>query len=104
MSYDKKFREKTIEYYEKGNTYRETAETFVIAVSTLTEWIRRKREEGELERKYRSYKTKINKEELSKYLREYPDAYQAEISKYFNCSVSTVCKTLKQLKITRKKK
>lgn len=103
MRYDKKFREKTIEYYEKGHTYKETSNIFGISTNTLSLWLKQKRETGSLERKYRFYESKIGEEDLNKYLKENSSAYQSEMAKYFNCDTSTVCRRLKRLKITRKK-
>lgn len=104
MSYDKKFREKTIEYYEKGHTYKETSKIFGISTNTLSLWLKQKRETGSLERKYRLYESKIKENDLNKYIKENPQAYQSEIAEYFNCDISTVCRRLKRLKITRKKR
>lgn len=104
MSYDKKFRKKAIEYYEKGHTYKETSEAYGISPNTLNTWLKQKREEGSYDRKYRTYETKINEAELNAYLKENPSAYQAEMAEHFNCDISTVCRTLKRLKITRKKR
>lgn len=74
MSYDKKFREKAIEYYEKEHTYKETANIFEISTNTLSLWLKQKRETGSLKRKYRFYESKICEEDLNKYLKENPSA------------------------------
>jgi len=104
MSYDVKFRKRTIEYHEAGNSIRKTAKIFGISKNTLEKWLKQQRETGELNRKYRSYKTAINKEELLSYLQASPDAYQAEIAEHFGCHQSVVSRTMKRLRITRKKR
>jgi transposase len=103
MSYNEKYRKKAIEYHEKGHSIRLTAETFGISANTLGVWLKKYRESGDLGRKYRAYKPAINEEELLKYLKENPDAYQKEIGEHFGRDQSVVCRTLKRLKITRKK-
>ena len=104
MSYDKKFRERAIEYHKEGNSVRATASTFGISPNTLSKWLSQYRESGELGRKYRFYKTAINEEELLRYIEANPSAYQSEIGEYFGCHQSVVCRTLKRFKITRKKR
>jgi transposase len=104
MSYEVKFRKRAIEYRKEGNSIRKTSETFGISTNTLNKWLNQHRETGELERKYRTYKTAISEEELLSYLQANPGAYQSEIGEHFGCHQSVVCRTLKRLKITRKKR
>ncbi|MDR1067600.1 MAG: transposase, partial [Clostridiales bacterium] len=40
MSYDKKYRKRTIEYHEEGHSIRETAKTFGISPNTLNAWLK----------------------------------------------------------------
>jgi transposase len=104
MSYDEKFRKRTIEYHEQGHSTRQTAATFGISPNTLNTWLKQYRTSGELKRKYRSYKSSINEEELLAYLKVNPSAYQSEIGEHFGCHQSVVCRILKRFKITRKKR
>lgn len=46
---------------------------------------------------------KIDPEKLHSYVAEYPQAYQSEMAKEFQCSESGIRNALKRLKITRKK-
>jgi len=104
MSYDVKFKKRTIEYHKEGNSIRKTAKIFGISKTTLEKLLKQQRETGELKRKYRSYKTVINEEEPLSYLELNPDAYQSEIAEHFGCHQSVVSRTLKRCKITRKKR
>ena len=104
MSYNEKYRKRAIEYHEEGHSIRLTAKTFGISTNTLNTWLRKYRENGELGRKYRSYKGVIDEDDLLAYLKSNPDAYQKEIGEHFGCHQSVVCRTLKRLKITRKKR
>jgi transposase len=109
MGYDKKYWKRTIEYHEEGHSIRETAKTFGISPNTLNAWLKQYRDSGELDRKYRSYKTDVSEEEPLAYLKVNPDAYQSEIGERFGCHhygrhQSVICRTLKRFNITRKKR
>ena len=106
MSYDKKHKEKVIEYLEKGNTQEETAKTFGIGTTTIKEWKKQLAKTGNLEKKAtRNRKSpKIPREKLEAYITEKPEAYLSEIAKAFNCTGEGVRKAMKKLKITRKKR
>jgi len=104
MSYEVKFRKRAIEYHKEGNSLVKTAKTFGISATALKTWLKQQRETGELERKYRTYKTAINEEELLLFLQANPGAYQFEVGEHFGCHQSVVCRTMKRLNITRKKR
>jgi len=53
MSYDVKFRKRTIEYHKERNSIRKTAKIFGISKNTLEKWLKQQGETGGLERKYR---------------------------------------------------
>lgn len=105
MSYSEDFRKRTIEYRQEGNTLEKTSKTFKVSITTIRDWEKKLREEGNLKAKVpnRSFK-KIDPEKLRKYIEEKPDAYLREIAQEFGCCISAVRKALKRLKITRKKK
>ena len=48
MSYPVKYRERTIEYRQEGHTLGETSKTFEVAVTTIREWEKQLKEEGDL--------------------------------------------------------
>lgn len=105
MSYDKKFRERTIEYLESGHTYRETAQLFGISPNTLATWVKKQKETGTLQDAPRQHKPrKITAEGLQAYLDKHPDAYQSEIAEHFNCKQASVSRYLKRHGYTRKKR
>lgn len=61
--------------------------------------------QGNLDNKPRGeYFKKIDPEKLAAYLEELPDAYLYEIAAIFNCSSAAVCKALKRLGYTHKKR
>ncbi len=97
-------RKRTIEYREEGHTLEETRKTFKVSIKTIRTWEKKLKEEGTLAKKplNRSFK-KINPDKLIEYVKEHPDAYLREIAEEFSCSINAISKTLKRLKITRKK-
>lgn len=104
MSYDIKFRQKVLEYLDKGHTQKEAAETFSVSTSTIWEWKSQLKEKGTLApKKRRETWRKIDPEKLRKFVEEHPDAYQHEIATVFGVRLSSIQEALKRLKITRKK-
>jgi transposase len=104
MAYDKKYKIQAIKYHEEGNSRRKTAKTFGISPNTLNTWINQYRTKGEFTVKARVYSHKISEQNMLAYLEDNPDAYQSEMSEYFKTSQSTIHRTLKRHKITRKKR
>ena len=103
MSYDIKFRERTLAYYEKGHGWDATIETFAISGSTLLSWLKKSDASSLADVPSKSYPRKIPNDELRSYVADHPDAYQSEMTEYFDCSQQAICKALKRIGITRKK-
>jgi transposase len=100
MKYTIEFRQKVIATKEKyGLTLRETARRFDISERALLRWNKR----IEPIRKY-NVKNRINLELLKQDVEAYPDAYQYERAERLKSSQSSVCRGLKELGITYKKK
>ena len=105
MSYDRKYRQRTIEYRKEGHTLEETSRVFKVSVSTILDWTKLYQETGGFEKRplNRSFK-KIDPARLESYVSEHPDAYLTEIAEVFCCGESAIRKALKKLGITRKKR
>ena len=104
MAYEEKYRRRAIDYMAEGHSYRATAETFRVSISTLLEWKSQLKETGSLASKKRKETwRKIDPEKLRKYVEEHPDAYLKEIAAHFKCRIYAVEKALARLKISRKK-
>jgi transposase len=104
MSYDIKYRQRAIEYWEAGHTKAETASVFKVGTTTLQTWKSKLKETGTLEPMKRSGTwRKIEPKKLKEYLKQHPDAYLKEIAEEFSCSDVAVLKALRRLKISRKK-
>jgi len=105
MSYDIRYKKRTIEYHEEGNSIRKTAKTFGISPNTLNTWLKEYREHGKFPIKPRpANNTKLSEEALLAYFAENDDSYQEEAAKHFGVSQSGISRALKRLKITRKKR
>jgi len=105
MAYDNKYRIRAVEYRKEGHTIHQTCKTFKIGETTLKRWVKKYDETGEIKDKphKRTFK-KINPAKLEAHMETNPDAYLSEIAKVFLCSEEAVRKSLKKLKITRKKR
>jgi len=105
MAYEKKFKERVLEYLTEGHTERETATVFKVGRSSIQNWKKAIAKTGSLEVKKRNRRAKkLPLEDLEAYVSMHPDAYLSEIGEHFNCSGEAVRKALKKLKITRKKR
>jgi len=104
MAYDRKYREKVLNYIAKGHTIQEAHEVFEVGTTTIKEWKKLQRETGKLEKRELNRKpTKICHDRLEAYITEHPDSYLRELAAEFNCANSTMFYALRRLKMTRKK-
>ena len=104
MSYDIKYRERALDYWEEGHSKKETAKVFKVGTTTLLAWKAHLKESGSLvPKKRRETWRKIEPERLKEYVSQHPDVYLKEIAQEFNCSVNAISLALRRLKITRKK-
>ena len=105
MAYDKKYRERTLEYRREGHTLEETHKVFKVSISTILDWEKQLKELGHLEKKELNRpQKKVDLELLREYNKNNPDAYLEEIAQHFGCSDTAICNAFKKLKITRKKR
>jgi transposase len=104
MSYDEKFRQRAMEYWDEGHSKRETAEVFKVGTTTLQKWKKQLTETGGMKvKKRRETWRKLEPSRLEEYVKQHPDAYLKEIAEAFGCSDVAVLMALRRLKITRKK-
>ncbi len=83
MAYSIDFREKTLKHFALHGNLSLTTRTFGITNRTLYQWLTLKQETGSLQHQVKGGNhTKVNKEELLRYVAEHPDAYQYEIAQY----------------------
>ena len=104
MSYDIKYRQRAMEYWQDGHSKKATMSAFKVSSTTLQRWKMQLKESGGLSSKKRVETwRKIDPEKLKEYNNEHPDAYLEEIAKEFGCTEAAVRKAFKRLGITRKK-
>ena len=105
MSYSKDLRERAVKYYKSGHTLKETSEIFVAGINTISHWVKKYKETGDLSNKLlkRGFK-KIDPKKLALFIEENPDAFLRETAEEFGCNIEAVRKAIKRLGITRKKR
>lgn len=104
MSYDIKYRQRAIEYWQEGHSKLATAEVFKVSPTTLQTWKSLLKETGTMApQKRRETWKKIDPTRLKEYVEQHPDAYLQEIADEFGCTDMGIYKALKRLAITRKK-
>ena len=104
MSYDIKFRQRALAYWDAGHSKKETAAVFQVGTTTLQKWKSQLKETGTLApKKRRETWRKLEPSKLKAYLEHHPDAYLREIAEEFACSDVAVLKALRRMSISRKK-
>ncbi|MDR3051257.1 MAG: transposase [Oscillospiraceae bacterium] len=104
MSYDIKYRQRAIDYWNAGHSKKETSAVFKVGSTTLQAWKSQLKETGTLAPKVRRQTwRKVDPKKLKEYLKEHPDAYLREIAEVFLCTEVAIFKALKRLRISRKK-
>lgn len=105
MSYSNDLRKKIIEFIDKGNSVAEASKVFGITKPTIYRWLKKLKYEGSLSDKppKRTWK-KIDPKRLIVFVKQYPDFTLSEYAKHFKTSAMAICRSLKKLKITRKKR
>jgi transposase len=104
MAYNKKYRNRALEFKANGHTFKELKEVFGIDNKTHDKWKKQLEETGALGTNYPKTRTrKISKEELERIVKENPTAFLYEIAGKLSCSKEAVFYALKRHKITLKK-
>ena len=104
MSYSLDLRKRVLKYLEKGNTQKEASVIFEVSPKTVTNWVKRNKE-NKLSPKVRENKPrKIDNDQLIEYIKKNSDAYLREIAQEFRVTIQAVFYACKRLKITLKKR
>jgi transposase len=105
MAYSKDFRQRAIEYMEKGHSEKELQEAFGIRATNVRRWRKLLSKSGSLKPQYReTRRRKIDGEKLKQAVERKPDATLAELAAQFNCTSPSIHAALKRQKITVKKR
>ena len=104
MAYSLDMRQRALELLKEGKTKKEVSKMLGVGRTSLLRWSKRE-SKGKLAATYPKTRGgfRVYDEKLKAYVRENPDAYQAEIAEAIGAKENTVCKALKRLKLSRKK-
>ena len=102
--YDISIRQKVLSLLKNGKTQEEVSNFLSISTRTIQRWCRIEKLGESLKPKTNNPRQrKINKDDLLKYVKEFPDKTLKEIGKVFGVAHSSVDRMLKKLSITLKK-
>lgn len=98
-------RQRALELLEQNNSKKIVSQILGVSRSTLRRWQQRSAE-GQLAPSYPKQRGgfRVDDQKLKLYVANNPDAYQAEIASAIGAKENTVCRALKRLKISRKKR
>ena len=104
MAYDKKFREKVLQYIDRGHTIKQAREVFGISTYSIKKWRKLRRQTGDVvDSQRKDWHKKLDPVKLVAYYENTPDSYLSEAAEHFGCSINAIFKAKKRLGITRKK-
>jgi len=103
--YSLDFRKLVINFLDKGNSIKEAAILFNIAIRTIFNW-KRRNSIGELEPKDNLVRKskKVNQTELEDYIKNNPEETLYSIANHFNVHINAIFYRLKKANIVYKKK
>jgi transposase len=104
--YSVDMRKAAVTSVENGKVQSKVADYFGISRKTLSNWLRKSRQTGDLSPAIKSsYKSrKIDRSMLQVQIQREPDSTLSELANQFNTSISNIDYHLRKMKITRKKK
>jgi transposase len=104
MTYSLDLRKKVLKYIESGKTWNSASQTFGVAMRTVANWLKRKKQNKlpSQERPKGSYK--IDENRLKDFIAQNSDAYLREIAEEFKTTIPAVFYACNRNKITLKKR
>ena len=105
MAYSLDMRQRALDLLEEGKSKTEISRMLGASRTSILRWEKRA-SRGELAAIYPKKRGgfRVDDEKLKAYVAKNPDAYQAEIAEAIGAQENTVCRALKRLKISRKKR
>lgn len=104
--YPIELRARALSFLDSGKSRKDVCEIFDISPKTLFNWIKRRKETGDVQIKerptIRSHR-KLTRENLLAHLEEHPDHYLTEIAEALGVKAPSVFNALKKFGISRKK-
>lgn len=103
--YSVDLRKRVLEYIKETQDKVKASQLFKVGIATIYRWIARKTQTGSVNPSpKKTYKKKIDDQELIAYITKNPDHFLSEIANHFGTSLQAIFYALKRLKITRKKR
>ncbi len=106
--YSQDLRDRVLRAYDRGMPTKQIAETFNVSRSWARRVKQRRNETGETAHRPMGGPgiTIVDREQLASLVRDHPDATLAELRDWLGvkCALSTLCKALKKMGLTFKKK
>ena len=106
--YSQDLRDRVLRAYDRGMPTKQIAETFDVSRSWARRVKQRRNETGETTHRPMGGPgvTIVDREQLALFVRQHPDATLAELRELLgvDCALSTLCKALKKMGFTFKKK
>jgi transposase len=103
--YDQDLREKAMAYVQQGHSQAKTARIFGIHRNTLNRWCLRYQEEGHFQaRKRLGLKSKVDPQELEKFVLSHPHCQLSDVGERFGITTSHARRLLRQNDFRYKKK
>lgn len=105
MAYSLDMRQRALELLKEGKNKTEISKMLGASRTSILRWSKRA-SKGKLAATYPKKRGgfKVDDEKLKAYVKENPDAYQSEIAEAIGAKENTVCRALKRLNISRKKR
>ena len=98
MTYSLDLRKKVLKYIENGGSQKSASKIFDVTTRTLSNWLRRKKQQNLAPTPRRLSPSKIDGDKLKKYIQEHPDAYLREIAEQFGSTLQAIFYACRRLK------
>jgi transposase len=104
MTYSLDLRSKVLKYIQTGKTWSSASQTFGIAMRTVANWVKRKKQNKLPPKSRPTGSYKIDENRLKEFIAKKPDAYLREIAEEFKATIPGVFYACSRNKITLKKR
>jgi transposase len=104
--YSNDLRDRVLAYKDDHHTQQETCAVFGISRTTLTTWLKVRRETGSAHAQPypKTRRRQLDEYQLKAYIEAHPDAYLREIAGEFGVSATAIMYACRRFKLTRKKR
>ena len=104
MTYSLDLRNKVLKYIQNGKTWSSASQTFDVAIRTVANWVKRKKQNKLPPEARPTGSYKIDENRLKDFIAKNPDAYLREIAEEFKTTIPAIFYACERSKITLKKR